>query len=228
MSSANDERKKSYPNEPWLWNSEWAEGRIHPFEKPGTISGSIIGYWVLAILVLGTFHFIPRAAKGMPFWPEGAVFWGLGLLMGLFGLIALYLAVKRTKAWKRYGQVWLALETNPGILGGKFKASIRASTPFPSDAHAHLRLVCVHHSHTKSFVSGYTENVWEASNESKVNTGIVPVEFDLPVDLPVSDPEIPSGRNWFTWNLMVTVKSAVATFSGQFKVPVFKKNSPGN
>jgi hypothetical protein len=72
-------------------------------------------------------------------------------------------------------------------------------------------------------VSGYTQNLWEASKESLVSNGGVPVAFDLPADLPESDPDIPGGRTWFTWNLLVTVKSAAAAFSGQFEVPVFKK-----
>jgi len=223
MSKAIDERQKLYPNEPWLWNTEWAMGRILPFEKPGTITGSITGYWVVAILVLGTFHLIPRVARGEPFWPVGAVFWGLGLLAGLFGFIALYLAVKRTRAWRRYGQIWLDLETNPAILGGKLSATIRATAVFSADAHASLYLVCSHRSHTKSFVSGYSENVWQESKESSVSNGEVPVEFDLPADLPESYPHIPKVRTWFTWDLLVTVKSAAATFSGQFSVPVFKK-----
>jgi hypothetical protein len=223
VSNVIGERQKNYPNEPWLWNPEWTQGRILPFEKPGTITGSIVGYWIVAILVLGTFHLIPRAAGGEPFWPVGAVFWGLGLLLGLFGFIALYLAVKRTLAWRRYGQVWLDLETNPAILGGKLTASIRAATIFPADALASLRLVCVHRSHTKSFVSGYSQNLWDASKESSVINGEVQVEFDLPADLPESDPDISKGQTWFTWDLIVTVKSAAATFSGQFEVPVFKK-----
>jgi hypothetical protein len=223
VSKAINERQKIYPNEPWLWNPEWVTGRILPFEKPGTITGSIAGYWVLAILVLGTFHLIPRAASGIPFWPMGAVFWGLGLLLGLFGFIALYLAIKRTRAWRYYGQVCLELRTNPAILGGKLRAGIRAATAFPADTRASLRLVCVQRSHTRSFVSGYTQNLWEASKESSINNGEVPVEFDLPADMPESDPEIPSGQNWFTWDLLVTVKSAAATFSGQFQLPVFKR-----
>ena len=218
-----NERQNLYPNEPWLWNAEWAKGRILPFEKPGTITGSITGYWVVAILVLGTFHFIPRAAGGIPFWPMGAVFWGLGLLLGFFGFIALYIAVKRTRAWRCYSQVWLDLETNPAILGEKLRANIRAANAFLPDTQASLRLVCVHRSHTKSFVSGYSENLWEASKGSSARNGTVAVEFDLPANLPESDPDIPSGRTWFTWNLQVTVKSTAATFSGQFEVPVFKE-----
>jgi len=132
-------------------------------------------------------------------------------------------AVKRTRAWRRYGKVWLDLETNPAILGGKLVATIRAATVFPVDALASLRLVCVHRSHTKSFVSGYTQNLWEASKDSSVSNGDVRVEFELPADLPESDPDIPKGRTWVTWDLLVTVKSAAATFSGQFEVPVFKK-----
>jgi hypothetical protein len=223
VSKVIDERQKNFPNEPWLWNPEWAQGRILPFEKPGTITGSITGYWIVAILTLGTFHLIPRAAKGEPFWPVGAVFWGLGLLLGLFGFIALYMAVKRTRAWRRYGKVWLDLKTNPAILGGKLVATIRAATVFPVDAQVSLFLVCVHSSHTRSFVSGYTENRWHASKESSVSSGEVRVEFDLPEDLPESDPVIPNVRTWYTWLLEVTVKSAAATFSGQFEVPVFKK-----
>jgi hypothetical protein len=223
VSKVTAERQKNYPNEPWLWNPEWAQGRILPFEKPGTIAGSITGYWIVAILVLGTFHLIPRAARGEPFWPVGAVFWGLGLLLGLFGFIALYMAVKRTRSWRRYGKVWLDLETNPAILGGKLIAALRAATVFPADALPSLRLVCVHCSHTKSFVSGYTENLWEASKESSVSNGEVRVSFDLPEDLPESDPDIANVRTWYTWHLLVTVKSDAATFSGQFEVPVFKR-----
>lgn len=214
---------RNFPNEPWLWNPEWTQGRILPFEKPGTITGSITGYWIVAILALGTFHLIPQATRGEPLWPVGAVFWGLGLLLGLFGFIALYMAVKRTRAWRRYGKVWLDLETNPAILGGKLVATIRAATVFPADALASLRLVCLHSSHTKSFVSGYTQNLWEASKDTSVSNGEVRVEFDLPADLPESDPDIPEGRTWVTWDLLVMVKSADATFSGKFEVPVFKK-----
>ena len=32
------------------------------------------------------------------------------------------------------------------------------------------------------------------------------VEFDLPEDLPESDPDIANVRTWYTWHLLVTVK----------------------
>jgi hypothetical protein len=151
--------------------------------------------------------------------------WGLALLLGTFGVVALYLAVKRTRSARRFGEVWLALEENPSILGGKMCAAVHAANGFPEDARASLYLVCSLRSGTKAFVSGYSMNLWQESRESSAAEGAIPVEFDLPEDLPESDPDIASRAKWCTWDLVVTVASTSATYHGQFAVPVFKRDT---
>jgi hypothetical protein len=149
----NEDRRHAHPNEPWLWRSDWAEGRVLPFEQPGTITGSIAGFWAVAAVVLGTFWLIPRVdPPDEPFWPVGAVVWGLALLNGLFGFVALFLAVNRTRARSRCGDVWLALDSNPAILGDRLTASVRSSTPFSDGAQASLYLVCSLRAGTRAFV----------------------------------------------------------------------------
>lgn len=140
--------------------------------------------------------------------------WGLALLLGFFGFVALYLAVKRTRSWRRFGQVWLALETDSAILGGKLRATVRAANAFLEDARASLYLVCSLRSDTKSMVSGYSTNLWQESRESTTKDAGIPVEFDLPEQLPESHPDLPSSPQRCTWDLRVTVKSAAATFTG--------------
>lgn len=222
MSDAIDERKAAYPGRPWLWNAEWAQGRVLPFEKPGTMTGSIRGYWVVAILILSTFHLIPRVVPAEePFWPAKATVWGLALLLATCGFVALYLAVKRTRSWRRFGEVWLALETNPAILGGTLRAAIRAARGFPEDARASVRLACNRHSHTGSHLTGW---LWQETRTPPVRDGSIPVEFDLPVDMPESDPDMPAG-GWCTWDLAVEVTCPAASFTGQFTVPVFESDT---
>jgi len=74
---------------------EWAMGRILPFGETGNYHR--IHYRILGIghLGIGDFSPHPRAARGVPSGPWGRIL-GLGLLLGFFGFIALYLAVKRT------------------------------------------------------------------------------------------------------------------------------------
>ena len=68
-------------------------------------------------------------------------------------------------------------------------------------------------------------NAWEQAKETTVRGGVVPVEFDLPADMPESDPDIPDRSQRCTWDLLVTVTTAAATFAGHFQVPVFKRES---
>ena len=130
--------------------------------------------------------------------------------------------MKRTRAWRRYSQVWLYLERNPAILGGKLRATVRAATVFPSTNG--LPPPCMRPPEPHQIVCVWLLGEPLAGKQGiLVSNGEVQVEFDLPADLPESDPDIPNGRTWFTWDLLVSVKSTAATFSGQFSVPVFKK-----
>jgi hypothetical protein len=225
------ERQTSHPAEPWLWRDDWAEGRALPFEKPGSATGSLTGYWIVAALALGGSFLIPRAAPaGEPFWPVGSVLWGLALLLGVFGFVAFYLAVKRTRAWRRFGDVWIALETNPAVLGGVLRAALQSANGFPDDARASLHLVCLLCARTRLYAAGrsYTTNLWEETTGAASGNGVIPFEFHLPADCPESDPDVPTDRaQWCQWSLGVSVKSRSGTFVNRFTLPVFSRKTLG-
>jgi hypothetical protein len=227
VSDVVEERRTIFPAAPWLWREDWAEGRVLPLEKPGSAAGSLTGYWIVAALALGASFLIPRTApRGEPFWPIGAVFWGLALLLGFFGLVALYLAVKRSRAWRRFGEVWVTLETNPALLGGALRAALQSANGFPDDARANLRLVCLLCAGTRAFVTGSTTNLWEETKAAVPGNGAIPIEFHLPADRPESDPDIPRDRaQWCRWILEVSVESRSGTFVNRFTLPVFSRET---
>lgn len=215
-----DELRKAHPDEPWLWFPEWAEKRLLPLEKPG----AIVGFWIVAVLVLGTFHLIPRSVGADLSDLFGMVVWGLALLLALFGVIALVMAVKKTRAFRRYGQVWLELDTMPGIIGARFSATLSTLAGFPPDAQATLLLLCTARTRFKQADNSYFKTLWREDGAASVRGRDIPVVFDVPADMPESQLEPPeTGEPWFTWDLQVKIKSTEAPFSALFRVPIFKK-----
>ena len=212
-----DEGRTAHPEEPWLWVADWAARRVQPVEKPR----SIIGFWVIAALVFGIIPLFPRSIQGEPFWPLGVFLWGLSLMDGFAGVAALILAVRKTLAWRRYGRVWLELETMPGILGGRFIAVLRTMEGFPSNARGFLLLTCTARGSTQTQRS-YFRTLWQGSAEISAENGAIPVAFNPPSDMPESVPDIRDAEPWITWDLQVTVKSHGAPLTAQFRVPIFR------
>ena len=220
MSKKIDEHRQAHPDEPWLWNPEWAERRLLPLEKPG----AIVGFWVVGVLVLGTCYLIPRSVGADLSDVFGMVIWGLALLLALFGVLALVMAVNKTRAFRRYRQVWLELDTVPGIIGDRFSATLRTLTGFPPDAQAALLLLCTSRTRFKQSDNSYFKTLWRQEGAASVSGRDIPLVFDLPADMPECQLEPPeTGEPWITWDLQVKVKSADVPFSALFRVPVFKK-----
>jgi hypothetical protein len=204
------------PNEPWLWDPEWREGRI---ESGG--ASTLIGIWAFAIV---------WNAIALPMiillWDQltGAEEAGIYVVL-LFPLVgvgmlgyALYLS------WRRYvyGVPLFILDRVPGVLGGTLSGRIALRVEFLPDAQVSLRLSCVRRVTTGSGKSRSTreEILWQ--NERKAHPsagGGIPVRFTLPVDLPPSSPE-PAASS-ILWRLEASMEVPGVDFAATFLLPVF-------
>jgi len=216
-------RKAQYPDEPWLWRPDWADGIAVPRATEGV--ATIVGYGIVAIAALVAAPWLATALPAEePLWPARGVLWGLAILLASAGGAAAFLAVRRTRAHRAFGRVWMQLDTVPAFAGGILRGAIHADRPFDEGTPATLRLVCVLHARTKAYVDGYSTNVWEHATSAIVSGGVIPVEFAIPADHPESDPDIPDRQQRCSWDFQVRIAESGATYAGVFQVPVFAKD----
>lgn len=223
MADVIESRKAQFPDQPWLWRPDWADGIVVPQKTEGV--ATIVAYGILAGVALVAARYVAGALPPEePLWPARGVLWGLAVLLAGAGCAAAFLAVRRTLAHRVFGRVWLQLDDVPALAGDVLRGTIRADRAFGDGACASLRLVCVLRARTKAYVDGYSTNVWEDATSAIVSGGVIPVEFAIPGNHPESDPDIPDRQQRCTWDLQVRVDGNAATYAGLFQVPVFTKD----
>lgn len=216
-----DQKKAQHPDAPWLWRDDWAEGRV----KPATPGGMFV-YWLFGIVFSAVsvpimFALDEILGKG----PLGyAVF-----LFPLVGVCMLLAAVYATLRWFKYGQTWCDLVTNPGIVGGWFRAVIWAKVPLTPQDTVNVTLTCFHR-----YTSGTGKNrtthrkvTWQETLQlgrehlATEADGMVaiPVRFYIPRSCTPSTPGWPTDR--MEWELKAAAEVAGIDFVTDFIVPVF-------
>lgn len=212
------ERQALHPDEPWLWADEWREGRITSVSsgKTAALVAVFAGFWntfvvaaVLAVWGSGT-------SMETGYWVSLAVFGlaGLGLIAG-----SVYLALQARKS----PPTVFEMSTFPGVLGGDLRGTISLPPHVPAGADALLRLSCVRTPRTTRRSSDTT--LWQDEVTLRTSpTGVLPVAFRIPFDLPPSQSPVRSDAPStapIRWYLHVNVSVPGADYSQMFVVPVF-------
>lgn len=213
--------QSAHPGEPWTWRADWAQGRAD-----SAIRSSLAGVWIAAILWnLCIFPYVwlvfPTAWHRNP---SGAL---ILLPFVAAGLFLLFRAVRATAAVLEFGTTYFAMDSLPGVIGGKLKGSIQARFPHSPDHGFHLRLSCVRRVRTGSGKSRNTEEtiLWcDDADQGQFYAGpmgtTIPVDFHIPRDVQPTDNTNLSDQ--IIWRLEAMADVPGLNYHDVFEVPVFR------
>jgi hypothetical protein len=221
-----------FPEQPWLWDPMWAEGRVRLSNfAPALICLAAFGGFVFVILPVGLWM---KAQK-----PAAPIGIGLGVL-GLF-VLALVRMAWLNRYWNRSE---LELLTLPGVIGGPFRATVLLSESLPAGTALRVTLNCIRTRTVRMRPSGdrqsTTDTIWQdqkilvtAASMSRREGVAIPCAFAIPLScqptsldtLGFSSEQDPDDHVSIRWQLSVAMKDPTDVRSAAFAVPVFRTES---
>ncbi len=213
--------KAQYPDAPWLWRKDWASGRVNSSTPAG-----VAVYWFMGIVFSGMSVII--LANLDEILRKGLIAYTV-FLFPIVGFSMLLAAIYATLRSYKFGKVGCDLLTNPGIIGGWFRAVIWAPVNVgPGDA-VETQLTCFH-----CYTSGSGKNRTAHRNvkwQETLNVGhehlategdgsvAIPIRFFVPRACTPSTPGAPTSR--YEWELKAKAAVSGIDFLIEFIVPVF-------
>jgi hypothetical protein len=222
------------PDAPWMWNQEWAEGRIH------SATGSVtILTWVMALLWNGFA------------WPVLLILWGdpekatmvkVVAIFAFVGVLLLFWAIRNTLGWFRFGTSTFEPASNPGVIGGVLEGRIQTRLKNRPEAPVQIALKCSHRvtrrerrsnfgdtsdqSNPKDRTVTTSELLYQTSRRilpeqlSRETRGLaIPVSIKIPYEKTSTDISDPNDQ--ITWTLAVSADLPGVDYDAAFPVPVF-------
>ncbi|MDB5588073.1 MAG: hypothetical protein JWP26_3043 [Devosia sp.] len=216
-----------YPDQPWMLNPTWAKGRLVDSQI-----GRIVFLWLfcagwcggIVIILVQRKDAVIAALSSWDRWGN----WALGAFFILMTLMALNLAVKRTRLWLRMGGGVLVIDPLPGRLGGQFKARLETRLRKPPTVPIRIELTCTRRGYRRDGRPGNTEEqVWSAvemvepAKLRRAPAGVVvPVAFGLPAELPQTGSE--AGATDIVWTLRIATAAKTGAMRHSWPVPVYR------
>jgi hypothetical protein len=215
------EAERTHPEEPWLWNPDWAGGRI----RNGN-AGAALGLFIFALVwnsfawVMAAFTLPEALRKG----DNGAL---AVLLFPAIGLLVAVMAISRLVQWMRFRRVVLHLEV-PAVIGGRLSGRVETGVPLPAGTPVAVRVLCVHVTITGSGKNRSTHEdiLWADERtlspgeySTGLNGSVLPVDLVIPSGLPQSSLE-PS-RSYHVWRLSAAAELAGPDLDALFEIPAF-------
>jgi hypothetical protein len=219
-----ERRQQAHPDQPWLWRSEWATGRIEDATRT-----TLWASWLFALL--WNLISIPVGAIGArTAWQAGKPAGYVALLFPLVGLGLLVWAIRTTLRHRRYGTSWLELATHPGVIGRSISGMVRVGSPIQSSDGFEVTLRCVRRVTTRSGKSSSTSKriLWqeerriagEISRDPQGYCTRIPIKFTVPADVQPSDPV--HSNDQIVWRLELSASVPGVDYRSTFEVPVFR------
>ncbi len=215
------------PDSPWLWREDWAQGRAN-----GTTKSAAIGMWFFALIWNGiSWGAVFAVTKNAP---ENKWVYLVLILFPAIGIALLITAVMQTMRHIRFGKTFVQLQSLPAPLGGKLRGTIDVRLPYPLPHGINLSLTCVNRvtSGSGKDRSTFDHIRWKESR----NVGseymmagpmgsTVPVEFDIPRNMPATDHT--NSSNEILWLLRAEADIPGVNFDENYELPVFEtRESP--
>ena len=153
------------------------------------------------------------------------------LLFVAVGAFLLYLAMKPTLEYRRFGQVLFEMDPYPGAIGGNVGGHLRVArlnyaTAVEPGSLLLVRLECVYTYMTGSGKERKRSETIKWAEEGKpqienIGQGVkLAFRFDPPADLPEADVE--QDDAYYFWRLTVTAKIRGVDLDRKYNIPVFK------
>ena len=219
--AAQNALREQFPDQPWRWRPEWANGRIAGSARGmAYVSIGFAAIWNLISLPM--LFVIPGEIAG------GNTVAAIGLL---FPLIGIGLAAWAIRAWlqlKRFKVATLTLDRLPVALGGRLKGTIRVEAAVPVTTDFRVELACVE---TRTSGSGknrerHERMLWQKQwrvprHQCQITEAFttIPVDAPVPADQPATTVDDEPAE--IAWRLDVTGECPGPDFWSRFELPVF-------
>jgi hypothetical protein len=132
-----EERKARHPDEPWLWNEAWSEGRLRYSAR-----ASMRYAWLFAIAWNAISLPIAFLAPG-EFIEKGNHAAAIAVLFPAVGIGLLVWAVHATLRWRRFGESVFEMLRVPGVLGGELAGTLQVGGELSATEAITARLSCM-------------------------------------------------------------------------------------
>ncbi len=213
----------AYPDEPWKWKKEWANGRIF-----GNSKQTMLIIWAFALCWNGfsvplSYILIPR------YLAQDNKLVYLILIFPLIGIFILWSAITALLRWRRFGRSYFEMAAVPGVIGGDLGGMINTSLKIRPESGFQLHLKCINRYQTISSDSRRNEEktLWEQSQvmshvvlEGDRSRSAIPVFFHIPYSCKPTDESDPHDK--IIWQLKIEAKLPGVDYMTQFEVPVFR------
>lgn len=210
-------RSREYPDEPWRWRRDWQGSRF----SNNTLRklGANFAFLLTALIVAGSAAYFVMTSREQ----SGLVELAVVVAASAFTVFLAWQAVKALRVWRRWGSMYLQLQSSPVFLGSTMHGSLDLPPDLAVDK---LRCQLVCYRATKSTGgsgdSRITETtVWESDEESPAISAdghTASFHFEPPKGRPSSDWADPNERvKWF-----VKLKT-VSDGEFRYEVPVFNR-----
>ena len=215
--------RQQHPQEPWLWNSKWADGRIRDSGLASMFVAWLFAISFLGIGLPGAIGAVGEAHRKGIYLPY------IALIFPLVGAGFLVWALTNTYRRLKFGASILELATFPGVIGGQLVGVIYTRHKLPPSDGYHLRLQCFHSVSTGSGKnrSTYLTTLWD--DQATMIRGVmdddasrtaIPVGFQIPADAAPSDDANPN--DFIYWQLQARAKVPGLDYLATFVVPVYR------
>ena len=213
-----DELEAAYPDEPWLQNEDWNEGRIRSSTKAAFITAAVFaGVWnVISMPVLVFAH-------DEIFDPDNRIAL-VALLFPAIGIGLFVWAARSLIRWRKFGESTLELRTIPGVIGGPVEGTIRTSVDIRPQTGFDVTLSSIHRYRSGSGKNRSTREkvLWQKSYRvalDRSGAGI-PIAFQVPYECEATDGG--DSDNQRIWKLEVKADVVGVDYHVEFEVPVFR------
>ena len=203
---------------PWLGQQEWASNQVTCKAK-----NSVWFMWAFALV--WNLISLPATLAIPEEFASGNKLILIAAIFPLAGIYMLVWAIKFTLSWYKFGQLTLTLDPYPGSIGGQVGGTLEVPVTYNRQQRFPVSLQCVH-----SYESGSGKNrsrhekvLWQASglahtHPSPTGGTLLAICFDVPADLPASEPHSNSYR---FWRLDLNADLPGVDLHRQFELPVF-------
>jgi hypothetical protein len=212
--------REQYPDEPWRWRPEWANGRI-----AGSARGAV--YVAMGFGIIWNFLSLPLLFVIPDEIARGNAAAAIGFL---FPLIGIGLAARAVRAWlqlKRFKVAMLTLDRLPVAPGSRLKGTIRVESAVPVTVDFRLELACLE---TRTSGSGKNRRreerlLWQKEwrvprHQCQIGAfTTIPVDALLPADQPATT--LDDSPAEIAWRLEVSGVCEGPNFWSRFELPVF-------
>jgi hypothetical protein len=210
----------AHPSEPWMWEESWASGYSPDEKKVGSIALVVFAIvWCSLTFPVAWYVLFKTEKFEIPLLLV-AIFPLAGSLLLIAALVAFFRSM-------RFGKSRLRLDTRPGKLGGRFTATIEASS-LPDQGVVIVALIC-----EKLEVRGTGKNrsvirtvMWQDEQEIPANFIVASpggssmnIDFVLPSDMPES--MWIDERDRIVWRVEATADVPGFDYEAEFTVPVY-------